>query len=217
MTEVIPTDVLVLIALLGALIFAYIILLLNKYYYHGQDSIVVSSGPNISRNIYREEKCPICLEISQSLVLTSCSHFFCEACILRIWSQNYRPSLCRCPVCRQEILTFFPADLISPLSADFRLYNNQHNGSTYFHTFMQYRELMNCLISYTYAQGRNFFNDRISVYAFLYILFAAWYIIMPFDLIPDTSPGAFGFIDDIFVCILITIQLLSTFREMFLA
>lgn len=169
--------------------------------------------------------CPICLGETVLPVETNCGHIFCANCIVQYWRHtNTTYSKIKCPMCRQFITLFVPLfsrgeehrhnlENASEIMNSIKNYNKRFSGEP--RPLMDYitdipvllRHIFNELFSF---QGLEMWH-RIR-WSFLMII-GLLYFLSPFDIIPELVFGIFGFLDDIFVLVLVIIYITVLYRQ----
>lgn len=71
----------------------------------GLSNVREALGYLLQRSIDSNEHCPVCWEICNDLVITSCAHVFCYSCLyLHLEEQAH------CPLCRADLKRFYSYD-----------------------------------------------------------------------------------------------------------
>eukprot|EP01097_Dermamoeba_algensis_P005083 TRINITY_DN3243_c0_g1_i2.p1 TRINITY_DN3243_c0_g1~~TRINITY_DN3243_c0_g1_i2.p1 ORF type:complete len:206 (+),score=13.56 TRINITY_DN3243_c0_g1_i2:47-664(+) len=148
-------------------------------------------------------ECPICLETFQACTETSCGHLFCGRCILE--SRNNQQEKIICPVCKRLVSMLIPLysvrnelavhDHVDPGQIDLHIeeYNLKFalNQRTTSDTMRENLMLLRRMFRHSW------FNKALLAITFSLVLL---YVLVPNDLIPDTS--VVGYIDDFIICVL---------------
>mmetsp|Transcript_27608 Transcript_27608/g.49800 ORF Transcript_27608/g.49800 Transcript_27608/m.49800 type:complete len:220 (+) Transcript_27608:552-1211(+) len=149
---------------------------------------------------YNETECILCLDEIQNEVQATCGHLFCARCILAVWEHNN--AKLACPTCRGPIAILFA--------------NFEESDSESTHAMLEVSRY-NCL----YAEEertwwkllsdspfllRRFFTSlsnpsTFTIYMKLLqlVILAFVYLLVPYDIIPDTVIGIVGLIDDLII------------------
>ncbi|RNA09020.1 E3 ubiquitin-ligase RNF170-like [Brachionus plicatilis] len=166
--------------------------------------------------------CPICLNVSNLPIETSCGHIFCANCIIQ-YHRISNSLRINCPMCRQQVnylLRLYSSEeqqrqqeQYGEVFATIGSYNRRNGGQP--RSLLEYiydvpilfRHLMNELFSY---DGISLWY-RIRIIFFLLVAFC--YFLSPLDIIPEALFGIFGFLDDLFVIFIIAIYVSTIYRQ----
>ncbi|ESO87013.1 hypothetical protein LOTGIDRAFT_128006 [Lottia gigantea] len=183
----------------------------------------VPSAPRARRDINNQFTCPICLGDAVFACETNCGHVYCGMCINAYWEHGNWIGGIRCPVCRQQVsiilfnFTDEENETNSQLKEEVRRtigrFNARFSGEP--RPFMDYVHDLPTLL-------RHVFNDFFTVNGLLMMfrfrivmccIAAFLYFISPFDIIPESMFGILGFIDDIFIILLLAIYVSLIYRQ----
>ncbi|KAH8863301.1 E3 ubiquitin-protein ligase [Schistosoma japonicum] len=126
--------------------------------------------------------CPICMEFPSLMVETNCGHRFCAECFILHWKRTVYSRIISCPMCRGQII-----DRIRDIPL-------------FVYGFIQ------LLLS-----GEGTFA-LMQIRLTLLGLCVLFYLITPFDFIPDVVAGFLGILDDIIVLCIFTIHVVSVYQ-----
>lgn len=186
------------------------------------------SEPSQTRNRPMREndgqlQCPICLGTAEYAVQTNCGHIFCGLCLITYWHHGRWLGPVSCPVCRQTVtlmLVNFTQDEHNSSSAEKRNivdsiygYNRRFSGEP--RQWLDYVRdlptLLRHMMSEFFTVGGLVFMFRLRV--LVVFLAALFYFISPLDIIPEAVFGIFGFLDDLFILLLLAIYLSLIYRN----
>jgi len=177
-----------------------------------------------------DRQCPICLYEVTLGVETNCGHLFCGGCIATYWRTQY-PSMMtamNCPYCRQNVSVLFPTfrddevtnppvdeEVVSPteLTALINQYNRRFSGlpRPWLEHVWELPLLLRHLAGELFSPGGMAILFRLRV--FCIVLSLLLYIVLPFDVIPESVFGLFGLLDDIFIFLLVAIYISIIYRR----
>lgn len=192
------------------------------------------SGPNQGRirPTGSNYDCSICLDAATYAVETNCGHTFCGNCIFQYYEiapRNEGPlATPSCPYCRQRMTVLLPffsedeqndADLNAAaqrktLYENVRAYNRLFSGeprSLYEH-IADLPMLLRHLWRYFWSGEGIQILFRLRILTLLGL--AVFYVLLPFDLIPEVAFGVFGLLDDIMVFVLALMYVVVVFRNL---
>ncbi|KAH8863299.1 RING finger protein [Schistosoma japonicum] len=166
--------------------------------------------------------CPICMEFPSLMVETNCGHRFCAECFILHWKRTVYSRIISCPMCRGQVSTLtelFTAEELrgtsnrrSKIEADLRLFNRWHSGGP-ISIIDRIRDIP--LFVYGFIQlllsGEGTFA-LMQIRLTLLGLCVLFYLITPFDFIPDVVAGFLGILDDIIVLCIFTIHVVSVYQ-----
>ncbi|XP_071117218.1 E3 ubiquitin-protein ligase RNF170-like [Haliotis cracherodii] len=167
--------------------------------------------------------CPICLADAAFAIETNCGHVFCGHCVITYWQHGQWLGAVRCPVCRQQITlllrNFTEGENIED-SAERRVildqisnYNRRFSGEP--RPITDYIRDLPVLLRHAYTE---FFSVGGLIWMFrlrvIVCFFAALlYFISPLDIIPEAVFGLLGFLDDLFIILLLAIYITIIYRQ----
>nr|XP_022313727.1 E3 ubiquitin-protein ligase RNF170-like [Crassostrea virginica] len=167
--------------------------------------------------------CPVCLGNTQYGTETNCGHIFCGTCITTYWQHGTWLGAVRCPVCRQQVtllLVHFTEEEQSQTSAEKTVilnkiadYNRRFSGEP--RPLMDYLRDLPTLLRHAFSEffsvGGLIWMFRVRIIAIF--LAALFYFISPLDIIPEAVFGILGFLDDLFVLLLLAIYISIIYRN----
>ncbi|XP_052774109.1 E3 ubiquitin-protein ligase RNF170-like [Mya arenaria] len=170
-----------------------------------------------------QHDCPVCLGQAEFAIQTNCGHIFCGLCIVTYWQHGRWLGAVRCPVCRQTVtllLVNFTQEEHNSNSADKRQivdsiyqYNRRFSGQP--RPWMDYLRDLPTLLRHLYSEfftvGGLLFMFRLRIV--VCFLMALLYFLSPFDIIPEAVFGIFGFLDDLFILLLLAIYVSMIYRN----
>jgi len=174
-----------------------------------------------------QEQCPVCLTNVQFGIETNCGHLFCGQCWLAYRNHGNYLGAVRCPVCRQQVTLLFQAfsdgelnsaelqeiETRNQLQQEINLYNRRYSGEP--------RPLLDYIRDLP-TISRHLWNEFFSVGGLVYmfririvlcLLAGVIYLVSPLDVIPEAVFGLLGFLDDLFVFLLLAIYLSILYRR----
>lgn len=194
--------------------------------------------PEVPQSLFNDDDqdCPICLERTPNeMIYTSCRHVFCESCFDSLWRNRFggNARCVTCPMCRQLVTTIFPINASNSVSqrvADYNASNDIDTGSgaatcaaiwDAIHCIPQACQESPLLARYFITTIlRNpqlivtFGFFLLNSYRFILIFCGVWmYCILPFDLLPESSLGYFGLLDDWIVQCVLLMVIMGMFRS----
>ncbi|XP_061168177.1 E3 ubiquitin-protein ligase RNF170-like [Saccostrea echinata] len=183
---------------------------------HLQASARVRSNPG-------EIDCPVCLGNTHYGIETNCGHIFCGTCITTYWQHGTWLGAVRCPVCRQQVtllLIHFTEEehlQTSPEKTEILNkiadYNRRFSGEP--RPLLDYLRDLPTLLRHAlrefFSVGGLICMFRLRIIAIF--LAALFYFISPLDIIPEAVFGILGFLDDIFVLLLLAIYISILYRN----
>ncbi|KAK3089962.1 hypothetical protein FSP39_008038 [Pinctada imbricata] len=170
-----------------------------------------------------EITCPICLGNAEYGIETNCGHTFCGTCITTYWQHGTWLGAVRCPVCRQQVtlllINFTEAenDVDSPdrqhIIERINDYNRRFSGEP--RPLIDYLRDLPTLLRHAFTE---FFTVGGLIWMFrlriIVCFFAAFmYFISPLDIIPEAVFGVLGFMDDLFILLLLAIYISIIYRQ----
>lgn len=175
------------------------------------------------RENHGQHTCPICLGTAEYAVQTNCGHLFCGLCLITYWHHGRWLGAVSCPVCRQTVtllLINFTHEEHNDSSEEKRSivdsiyqYNRRFSGEP--REWMDYiRDLPTLLrhaISEFFSVGGLLLMFRLRIVVIF--VFALLYFISPLDIIPEAIFGIFGFLDDLFIILLLAIYVSLIYRN----
>nr|XP_006824323.1 PREDICTED: E3 ubiquitin-protein ligase RNF170-like isoform X2 [Saccoglossus kowalevskii] len=177
--------------------------------------------PGQQRRYAVDLQCPVCLQDAQYPTETNCGHVFCANCIITYWRHGSWLGAVHCPVCRQQVTIlladFSPEERQSEEGRakmrDLHDYNRRFSGEP--RPFMDYIRDLPTLLRHAWGE---FFSLGGLVWMFrlrilLCFLAALLYFISPLDIIPEAVFGVLGFMDDLFVLLLLLIYVSIIYRN----
>jgi len=188
-----------------------------------------SSSPPSAPRMYDldQEQCPVCLTNVQFGIETNCGHLFCGQCWLAYRNHGNFLGAVRCAVCRQQVTILFQlftenelntaelqeVETRNNLQREINYYNRRFSGEP--RPYMDYiRDLP--------TMSRHLWNEFFSVGGLVYmfririvlcLLAGVIYLVSPLDIIPEAVFGLLGFLDDVFVFLLLAIYLSILYRR----
>ncbi|KAL2610811.1 hypothetical protein R1flu_022503 [Riccia fluitans] len=171
------------------------------------------------------ECCAICHDNYTLPVQANCAHWFCGECILRVWQHTSALQPCKCPICRRPINLFIPsepdpnvqnqgppnADMIMRDIAKYnRIFGGQSVG-----IFQRVRDmplLLRRLVRDLMDPQRAIQLIQRTPILF-YLLFLAFYVFSPLDIIPEGIVGVVGLLDDLLVLVIMLFYLAMLYRS----
>ncbi|CAH8607255.1 unnamed protein product [Schistosoma mattheei] len=166
--------------------------------------------------------CPICMEFPSLMIETNCGHRFCAECFILHWKRTIYSRVISCPMCRGRVSTLtklFTAEELqrentrrSKIEADLRLFNRWHSGEP-ISMIDRIKDIP--LFVYGFIQlllsGEGTFA-LMQIRLTLLGLCVLFYLITPFDFIPDVVAGFIGILDDIIVLCIFIIHVISVYQ-----
>ncbi|CAI2733817.1 unnamed protein product [Schistosoma spindalis] len=166
--------------------------------------------------------CPICMEFPSLMIETNCGHRFCAECFILHWKRTIYSRVISCPMCRGQVSTLtklFTTEESqrentrrSKIEADLRLFNRWHSGEP-ISIIDRIKDIP--LFVYGFIQlllsGEGTFA-LMQIRLTLLGLCVLFYLITPFDFIPDVVAGFIGILDDIIVLCIFIIHVISVYQ-----
>lgn len=170
-----------------------------------------------------EIDCPVCLGNTQYGIETNCGHIFCGTCIITYWEHGTWLGAVRCPVCRQQVtlllVHFTEEEQNQPSASKTEIlnkiadYNRRFSGEP--RPLMDYLRDLPTLLRHAlrefFSVGGLIWMFRLRIIAIF--LAALLYFISPLDIIPEAVFGILGFLDDLFVLLLLAIYISIIYRN----
>ncbi|KAK3585025.1 hypothetical protein CHS0354_024940 [Potamilus streckersoni] len=171
-----------------------------------------------------DQTCPICLNPAEYAVETNCGHLFCGSCLNAYWRHGNWLGAVRCPVCRTQVSimlrNFSPSEQINMNSPErqhieeqINQYNRRFSGEPV--PWSDYIRDLPTLFRYAMSE---FFSVGGLIWMFRFriimcFIAAFLYFISPLDIIPEAVFGILGFIDDLFILLLLAIYITIIYRN----
>ncbi|CAH8608892.1 unnamed protein product [Heterobilharzia americana] len=169
-----------------------------------------------------EYDCPICMDFPSFRIETSCGHRFCAECFTVHWKRTIYSRVISCPICRGRVSTltklFTEEELQNPsrkrsqIEADLKLFNRWHSGG-----HISIIDRLRDLPTFTYGFIQLLLSGQ-GTFALMQIrlimlgLCVLFYLITPFDFIPDIVTGCLGLLDDVVVLCIFMIHVISVYQ-----
>lgn len=171
-----------------------------------------------------DQTCAICIGNASYTVLTNCSHIFCCECMHRYWDhRGTRFSPVSCAICRTVVTMLLPVNWPSREGATSiqTLETNAAHVDDYNRRFCGNRSMIDYLWDLPQLipfilRSLMGFNGLLIMFRVRVVLILAAilaYILMPLDIFPENTYGLIGFLDDIFVVVLMAIYMAIAFRH----
>lgn len=205
----------------------------NIHSHNATDGTERSEGNQNSSNSFRAQQqdngghgrlsCPICLGDMEFGVDTNCGHYYCGNCIMAYWQHGRWLGAVACPVCRQQVTLLLVAFTAEENSTDseertvilrnINSYNRRFSGQP--RSIREHLQDLPTLLRHAIAE---FFTVGGLIWMFrlriiVCFLAALLYFISPLDIIPEAVFGIFGFIDDLFIVLLLAIYISIIYRQ----
>lgn len=173
----------------------------------GASLLLRKSNRAVERRV-EADSCSICLQRINCEAQASCGHIYCcnshlAECILDYWQQRFRPQQCVCPMCRRPIallLGRFSPETNAEMQTGIDDYNVRFSDSV--------RSLWLKVTDIPFVV-RRIVQDlngaqagRVLILA-VYLLLMMLYLISPFDLLPESTLGVVGLVDDVAMVIIV--------------
>lgn len=171
------------------------------------------------RRYTTDTSCPVCLQERRLSTETNCGHVFCGECLIAYWRHGNWLGAVNCPVCRQQVTILFPVfqedantDEARTMTDEINNYNRRFSGEP--RPWMDYIYDLPTLTRHVFHE---FFSFSGLVWMFRFRIFvcfiaAVLYFISPLDIIPEAVFGVLGFLDDVFVILLLAIYVSIIYR-----
>jgi len=190
-----------------------------------------NNNMNINMDLNSSIDCPICLCPFSHACTASCGHSYCGKCILSYWSSLGEDKPAICAVCRGSISHISPSFVIRSVIDEREKNNNNNNNDdknniahgesgteidrkleSYNLKFENtsrwvHQNLLNAVGLY-YNFNNLSFIPKLTV--IVMVILSLLYLLLPFDVLPESVFGVLGFLDDLFV-LLLTIMLLGLY------
>ncbi|MBN3295523.1 E3 ubiquitin-protein ligase RNF170 [Amia ocellicauda] len=176
---------------------------------------------------YTDMSCPVCLQQASLPVETNCGHLFCGSCIIAYWRYGSWLGAINCPICRQMVTLLFPLfqehDQPSQtqegqpearqILQEVNDYNRRFSGQprSLMDRIRDVPTLLRHAFREMFSVGGLFWMFRIRI--LLCLVGALTYLVSPLDFIPEALFGILGFMDDLFVILLLFIYIAIMYRE----
>ncbi|XP_031503807.1 uncharacterized protein LOC116266643 [Nymphaea colorata] len=167
--------------------------------------------------------CSICHDDFTLACQANCSHWFCGACILRVWHHGSVLQACKCPICRRTISLLIPCEAAlhqryepeaRQVIEEVEKYNRSFGGSSLsliqrirdmpFLLRRLMRELLDPRRSLPLVfKARMIFSVLVSVI----------YVISPVDILPEGILGIIGLLDDCLIVLIVFLHLCTMYRS----
>ncbi|GFR99350.1 E3 ubiquitin-protein ligase RNF170 [Elysia marginata] len=170
-----------------------------------------------------ELTCPICLGSAVLAVETNCGHVFCGHCFVTYWQHQTWLGAVKCPSCRTQVSLLLLNFTAAEHAADseqrtevinkINQYNRRFSGEP--RTLQEYLQDLPTLLRHAFHE---FFSVGGLMWMFRFrigilVLAAFLYLISPLDILPEAVFGIIGFLDDIFVILLLAIYISIIYRQ----
>ncbi|XP_015216609.2 E3 ubiquitin-protein ligase RNF170 isoform X1 [Lepisosteus oculatus] len=185
------------------------------------------AGAESRHQFYTDMSCPVCLQQASLPVETNCGHLFCGSCIIAYWRYGSWLGAIHCPICRQMVTLLFPLFHEHDLPAqtqegqpeagqilqDVYDYNRRFSGQprSLMDRIRDVPTLLRHAFREMFSVGGLFWMFRIRI--LLCLIGALTYLASPLDFIPEALFGILGFMDDLFVILLLFIYISIMYRE----
>lgn len=171
-----------------------------------------------------ELQCPICLGDAVFAVETNCGHVYCGHCMITYWQHQTWLGAVKCPSCRTQVslllLNFtseehaIDSDEKRDVIEKVNNYNRRFSGEP--RTLQEYIQDLPTLLRHAFHEFFSMgglmwmFRLRIVLLAFGALV----YLISPLDILPEAIFGVLGFMDDIFIFLLLAVYISIFYRQM---
>jgi uncharacterized membrane protein YkvA (DUF1232 family) len=176
-------------------------------------------------------ECPLCLDVLTDAVETSCGHAFCAGCILRVWETDREQRPIRCPIDRRNVSMLIPSyalragvdahrretgQAIAPDAGPAGQYDGKVDQ--YNQRYLNADRPVIQRVQEDWVLFNRVMNGDLTLRKILTIITICLgfiYLILPFDLVPD-SVGLVGLFDDVVVWLAIVwfvVALLESYRQ----
>ncbi|KAL8622497.1 hypothetical protein ACOMHN_034160 [Nucella lapillus] len=167
--------------------------------------------------------CPICLGDANFAVETNCGHLYCGQCIITYWQHQNWLGAVPCPSCRTQVSMLLPnftdaettenTEESTRIQGEINSYNRRFSGEP--RPYMDYIRDLPTLLRHAWGEfftvGGLIFMFRVRV--IICIIAAFVYFISPLDIIPEAAFGILGFLDDVFIVLLLAIYISIVYRQ----
>lgn len=196
-----------------------LLLLWLTYVKQSTPEMVAPQGPTMESVATLTATCPICRADTRMPLQTNCGHIFCSRCLIEYWRHSGYGTSIRCPMCRGQVSVLLPCvrpfpDASQPeLSQKINDYNRRFSGEP--RPWMDYitdlPTILRHLSSEFVTLGGVVYMLRIRIV--LCFVAAIMYLVSPLDLIPEAFFGVLGFLDDLFVVLLLALYVSIIYRR----
>ncbi|KAL5021997.1 hypothetical protein ScPMuIL_001152 [Solemya velum] len=190
---------------------------------HMQHNVDDSHQYRTQRENSGDTTCPVCLANAQFAIETNCAHLFCGNCIIAYWQHGHWLGAVHCPVCRGQVtllmvnFTEGENNENTPEKQNILLhinaYNRRFSGEP--RPYMDYIRDLPTLLRHAFSEfftvGGLVWMFRLRV--FMCFIAALLYFISPLDIIPEAAFGLLGFLDDLFILLLLAIYITIIYRQ----
>lgn len=191
----------------------------------GEESKQVDAAQHVNRDL-----CPVCLDESPTLAIkTVCGHVFCGSCLQSIYFRN-RHTIIICPCCRRRVdmlMENFNSQEIAALKANAQGRNGaerllisfiQNYNAEFMNTELPTWERIQRIPVFVHQILRDIDIHGVvwlvsHMRLLVVVLMGLVYLLSPFDLIPESVLGVFGYADDIFVVIYILLAAIEIYKS----
>ena len=187
----------------------FVIYLLSPYIYEVYRKVFVGGDRREAVDehpLFGAGQCSICLSERKRFEISgTCGHSFCAECILQIYRrENDRIN---CPLCRKPLVIMIKSFNDEEGTAEQR-HRIQLQIDEYNRRFDDNRPLIRRLLelpNLIRLLKRYIFNLRFlvlfirSLYFLRLVFFIIFYVLLPFDFIPENVFGFIGYLDDLFI------------------
>ncbi|KAK3148811.1 hypothetical protein QOZ80_3AG0209000 [Eleusine coracana subsp. coracana] len=183
-----------------------------------------SSSASASAVPPEDDVCSICHDPFRIPCQANCSHWFCGECIIRVWHHGPAVQACKCPICRRLINLLVPANTseqhqddpqLQRILGEIQHYNRIFGGTP--RTLIQRLQDMPFFI-------RRLFRELLDPQRTLPLVFrarmmmmvalSAIYVLSPVDFLPESVLGIVGFLDDLFIILIVFMHLAAVYRSL---
>jgi uncharacterized membrane protein YkvA (DUF1232 family) len=149
--------------------------------------------------------CPICIDPCVAGVETNCAHTFCSGCFIALWRHRHRAAV-RCPCCRRPVTTLLRTgptaagdEAQAETDREVAAFNRRFSGAP--RRFIEYVRDIPVLLRWAFLEP-SFASRRMRVLLLVFlvllgVILTALYVVLPFDLLPESTLGAVGLVDDV--------------------
>lgn len=157
------------------------------------------------------ENCPVCLGSIDCAVQTNCGHKFCAQCILEYWRHDQWPRAARCPVCRRQV-TLLLGRVTGAFGERITDYNQRMSGE--WRSPLSYVYDVPTILTHLWQE---LFSERgpfliRRLYLGYIVILLALYLLSPFDILPESVFGLFGYLDDLMLCLIAIVYISFVYR-----
>lgn len=179
--------------------------------------------PQPRRSYDTQVTCPICLGEATFAVDTNCGHQYCGNCIITYWHHQNWLGAVPCPSCRTQVTLLLPnltelevadrSEEALRIQHDLNDYNRRFSGEP--RPFIDYLRDLPTLLRHAWNEfftvGGLIMMFRIRIV--VCVIAAFIYFISPLDIIPEAAFGILGFLDDVFIFLLLAIYISIIYRQ----